>query len=137
MTLAFGITEKRALILYPDSRLFTDHFLKRYLTSELAETFLFEKMIKVSTYKGILRFLSLLGLDFKLRDLTLQLEALSRVLDDLDAQISTNIQEIITVRIPEAMYYVERDLIRSNNLWYTGALFSGQILFFSFFAAKS
>ena len=70
--------------------------------------------------------MSLLGLDFKLRDLTLQLEALSRVLDELDAQIGTNIQEIITVRIPEAMYYVERDLIRSNNLWYTGALVSGQ-----------
>ena len=76
--------------------------------------------------KGILRCLSLLGLDFKLRDLTLQLEALSRVLDDLDAQIDANVQEIIAVRIPEAMYYVERDLIRSNNLWYTGALVSGQ-----------
>ena len=70
--------------------------------------------------------MSLLGLDFKLRDLTLQLEALSRVLDELDAQIGTNIQEIITVRIPEAMYYVERDLLKSNNLWYTGALVSGQ-----------
>lgn len=84
--------------------------------------------------------MSLLGLDFKLRDLTLQLEALSRVLDDLDTQINSNIQEMITVRIPEAAYYVERDLIRSNNLWYTGALVSGQKkirifeIFFDFFS---
>ena len=84
--------------------------------------------------------MSLLGLDFKLRDLTLQLEALSRVLDELDAQIGTNIQEIITVRIPEAMYYVERDLLKSNNLWYTGALVSGQffsqIFFWKLFIIK-
>ena len=96
----------------------------RYLTSELAETSNF-RLFLMMIDKGILRCLSLLGLDFKLRDLTLQLEALSRVLDDLDAQIDANVQEIIAVRIPEAMYYVERDLIRSNNLWYTGALVSG------------
>ena len=70
--------------------------------------------------------MSLLGLDLKLRDLTLQLAALSRVLDNLDEQISTNIQDIITVRIPEARVAVERDIIRFNNLWYTGALVSGQ-----------
>ena len=57
--------------------------------------------------------------------MTLQLEALSRVLDQLDEQISLNIQEIVAVRIPEAIVAVERDIIKSNNLWYTGALVSG------------
>ena len=57
--------------------------------------------------------------------MTLQLEALSRVLDQLDEQISLNVQEIVAVRIPEAIVAVERDIIKSNNLWYTGALVSG------------
>lgn len=66
----------------------------------------------------------------QLRDLNVQIESLLRVLDQLDAQIRVNIQEIVDIRIPQAAKLVYNKRLRNNNVLVTGALASagGQIL---------
>ena len=50
-----------------------------------------------------------LGIDLRIRDLNVQIEALNDVLDQLDSQIDANIDEITKIRIPEAIWAVERN----------------------------
>ena len=50
-----------------------------------------------------------LGIDLRIRDLNVQIEALNDVLDQLDSQIEANIDEITKIRIPEAIWAVERN----------------------------
>ena len=50
-----------------------------------------------------------LGIDLGIRDLNVQIEALNDVLDQLDSQIEANIDEITKIRIPEAIWAVERN----------------------------
>ena len=45
----------------------------------------------------------------RIRDLNVQIEALNDVLDQLDSQIEANIDEITKIRIPEAIWAVERN----------------------------
>ena len=45
----------------------------------------------------------------RIRDLNVQIEALNDVLDQLDSQIEANIYEITKIRIPEAIWAVERN----------------------------
>ena len=75
-------------------------------------------------------FLISLGVDLRIRDLNVQIEALNEVLDQLDAQIDVNCQEIIKIRIPEAAYAVQKNRIKSNNMWITGAIVSAGGQFF-------
>ena len=75
-------------------------------------------------------FLISLGVDLRIRDLNVQIEALNEVLDQLDAQIEANSQEIIKIRIPEAAYAVQKNRIKSNNMWITGAIVSAGGQFF-------
>ena len=50
-----------------------------------------------------------LGIDLRIRDLNVQIEALNDVLDQLDSQIEANIDEITKIRIPEAIWAAERN----------------------------
>ena len=58
---------------------------------------------------GDLTFKYSLGIDLRIRDLNVQIEALNDVLDQLDSQIEANIDEITKIRIPEAIWAVERN----------------------------
>ena len=50
-----------------------------------------------------------LGIDLRIRDLNVQIEALNDVLDQLDSQIEANIDEITKIRIPEAIWAVQKN----------------------------
>ena len=51
----------------------------------------------------------------------MKIEAQNQILDKLDYQIHENVQEILEIRIPEAIDTELKNKIKRNNLWFTGA----------------